>query len=113
MRRVQAIFAVLALLALPLAPLAWGMACEDASVPMMCCLMHSTHSPSGQPVACHCTGKSPKHAPEMGTIAPIPPVTAEMNVEIAAPQAARANSLADSPSAASGFRSAPFEPPRA
>lgn len=113
MRRALAIFAVLALLALPLAPLAWGMACESSSVPMMCCLMHATHSPSGQPVACHCTGKSQKHAPEMGMIAPIPPITAAPRVEIAAPQGLQENSLAYSRSAASGFRSAPFEPPRA
>jgi hypothetical protein len=112
MRRAQAIFVVLALLALPLAPLAWGLACEDASVPMMCCLMHTTHSPSGQPVACHCTGKSPKHAPEIGMISPIPPVTATLRVEIAPPQRALDNSLGYSRSETAGFRSAPFEPPR-
>jgi len=113
MRRAQAILVVLALLALPLAPLAWGMACESASVPMMCCMMHATHSPSGKPMLCRCTGKSQKPAPDTGLIAPIPPGIAVAHVEISAPQDARDRFLAFAESAASGYSSAPFEPPRA
>ena len=113
MRRVHAILIVLALLALPLAPLAWGMACESASVPMLCCMLHTTHSPSGKPMLCHCTGKSQKTAPDTGLIAPIPPGTAAAHVEISAPQDARDHFHAFSESTIPGYFSAPFEPPRA
>jgi hypothetical protein len=113
MRRAQAIVVLVAVLALPLAPLAWGMACESASVPMMCCMLHKSFSPPGKPMLCHCTGKSQKHAPEIGLLAPIPPATPAAHIEIASPQGARRNFLPFSRSTTSGYNSAPLEPPRA
>jgi hypothetical protein len=113
MRRAQAIFVVIAILALPLAPLAWGMACESESVPMMCCIMHTSHSASGQLMRCHCTGKSQQPPPDTGMIPPIPPGIAAARIEIAAPQDAREKFFAFSKSETSGYLSAPFEPPRA
>jgi hypothetical protein len=113
MHRAVAILVVVAILTLPLAPLAWGMACESASVPMMCCLLHKTHSPSGKPMPCHCTGKSEKPAPDIVLVAPIPPGTTEARIEIVSPQDARTSFLAFSASTAAGHPSVPFEPPRA
>jgi hypothetical protein len=112
MRRAQAIIVIVAVLALPLAPLAWGMACESASVPMMCCLLHTTHSPSGKPMQCHCTGKSEKPATDVVLVAPIPPGAAEARIEMVSPQDARATFFVFSASTASGYSSILFEPPR-
>jgi len=111
MRRAKAILVIVALLALPLAPLAWGIACESSSGPMMCCMMR--HSSSGRPMPCHCTGSSQKHAPDVSVIAPIPPGKAEARIELLSPQDARTNFFVFSASTASGYSSILFEPPRA
>jgi hypothetical protein len=113
MHRALAILAAVSILALPLAPLAWGMACESSSLPMLCCLMHSTHSLNGKPVQCHCSGKSQNRAPDLGTIAPIPPGFAAGAIGLASQNHAAENFFAYSRSAANGFLPAPFEPPRA
>jgi hypothetical protein len=113
MRRTNAILAIVALLTVPLAPIAWGMACEASSAPMMCCLPHGSHSQPGKPMMCHCPGKSGKHLPDVGLIAPIPPATVSALVRVNAPEHARGVLVAFSQPTASGFLPAPFEPPRA
>jgi hypothetical protein len=113
MRRTKSILVIVALLAIPLAPIAWGMACEASSAPMMCCLPHATHSQQGKPMMCHCPMKSGKHLPDVGLIAPIPPATPAAFTRINAPEDARRTFVAFSQSTASGFLPAPFEPPRA
>jgi hypothetical protein len=112
-RRAQAIVVVLTLLALPLAPLAWSASCEATVSPAMCCLMHKMHTASGKPVICQCPGRSPQPTVEFTMLAPIPPGTASARTEIAAPQNTRLDLVALSQPTISGFRSAPFEPPRA
>jgi hypothetical protein len=112
MRRIQAILAIAALLTVPLAPIAWGMACEASSAPMMCCLPHGSHSQQGKPVICHCPMKSGKHLPDGGLVAPIPLATPSERVQIISPEDARRFFVAVSQSAASGFLPTPFEPPR-
>jgi hypothetical protein len=113
MRRAQAILAIVALLAIPLAPIAWGMACEASSSPMMCCLPHGSHAQSGKPMACHCAGKSTKQLPDVGMIAPIPLAAPAARATIIAPENARRAFFAFSQSKTSGYLSVPFEPPRA
>ncbi len=113
MRRTNAILALVALLSVPLAPIAWGMACEASSAPMMCCLPHGSHSQQGKPMMCHCPGRSGKRLPDIGFVAPIPPATLTALVRINAPEDARRVFAAFSQSAVSGFLPAPFEPPRA
>jgi hypothetical protein len=113
MRRAQSIVVIVALLTLPLAPLAWGMTCESNSQPMMYCPMHNAHSASGKLTLCQCQGKAPQHTLEFMLVAPIPPGTASARVEIAPPSGQRDHFAALSEEIAPGFRSAPFEPPRA
>lgn len=113
MRRTQAILVIIALLAIPIAPLAWGMACEASSSPMMCCLPHSSHSLAGKPVACHCPVKSANQLPDIGLIAPIPLATPAARATLLAPEDSRRMFFTFSQLAASGFRPVPFEPPRA
>jgi hypothetical protein len=113
MRRAQAIIVVLALLALPLAPLAWGMTCDSNAAPMLYCPMHYSHSASGKLMLCQCQGKSPQRTLEFTLAAPIPPGSASARVEIAAPGSQRDNFDALRLATLSGYSSAPFEPPRA
>jgi hypothetical protein len=113
MRRAQAILVVLTLLALPLAPLAWGFSCEASSIPAFYCPMHAAHSASGKPMICQCPGQSQQRTPDFTLVAPIPPSTVAARIEIAAPQTARDKFFALSQTKVSGFRSVPFEPPRA
>ncbi|HXA76213.1 MAG TPA: hypothetical protein VNV41_03695 [Candidatus Acidoferrales bacterium] len=113
MRRIHAFIAIVALLTVPLAPIAWGMACEASSAPMMCCLPHGSHSQQGKLMMCHCPGKSGNRLPNVGLIAPIPPATPAALVRIYAPEDTRRIFFAFSQSIAAGFVPAPFEPPRA
>jgi hypothetical protein len=113
MRRAQSIFVVLALLALPLAPLAWGFSCEPVSAPAFYCPMHAGHSASGKALICQCPGQSQPRTSDFTLVAPIPPGSVAARIEIAAPQTARESYSALSQTTISGFRSVPFEPPRA
>jgi hypothetical protein len=112
MRRAQSILVVLSVLALPLAPLAWGASCQSAVRPMVCCLMHKMQAPSGKPMMCKCPGRGQQPAPEFTMLAPIPPGIAAARIEIAAPQDSRDHFRALLQTPTAGFRSAPFEPPR-
>lgn len=113
MSRALAILAILSLLTVPLAPIAWGMACEASSAPMMCCLPHGSHSHSAKPMVCHCAGKSEKHPPDLGLVAPIPLAAPAALIRINAPEDARRVFVAFSQTTASGLLSAPFQLPRA
>ena len=113
MRRAQSVFVVLSLLALPLAPLAWGFSCEPVSAQASYCPMHAGHSASGKPMICQCPGQSQQRTPDFTLVAPIPPGTVAARIEITAPQGARDNYSALSQTTVSGYRSAPSEPPRA
>ncbi|HXO44748.1 MAG TPA: hypothetical protein VN846_04715 [Candidatus Cybelea sp.] len=113
MHRTVAVLAVVALLAVPLAPIAWGMACETSRAPMMCCLPHGTPVQQGKPMMCHCPVKSGRQLPNIGFIAPIPPATMAALVRFNTPEDARRDRVVFSPSTAFGFLPAPFEPPRA
>jgi hypothetical protein len=113
MRRAQAILVVLALLSLPVAPLAWGMTCDSNAQPMMYCPMHYSHSAFGKQMLCQCQGKAPQRTLDFAMVAPIPPAAASARVEIVPPVSQRDGFAALSQRIASGFRSAPFEPPRA
>jgi hypothetical protein len=113
MRRTVAVLAVVALLTVPLAPIAWGMACETSHAPMMCCLPHGASFQQAKPMMCHCPMKSGRHLPNIGLIAPIPPATPAALIRINTPANARCVRVAFAPSTASGFLPAPFEPPRA
>lgn len=112
MQRAKAAIVLLALLAVPLALLARGMACESSSGPMMCCMLHGSHH-GNQPMVCHCAGKSSKHVPDFGLIAPIPPTEPEAFAVLAAPGSLRASVYSQFRLTAPGFLSVPFEPPEA
>lgn len=112
MRRAHSILVVLALLALPLAPLAWGFSCQPVSAPAFYCPMHAAHSAAGKPVICQCPMQSQQRTPDFTLVAPIPPGTVTARIEMATLQTARDNFSGLSQTTVSGFRSVPFEPPR-
>lgn len=112
MRRAQSIFLIVSLLALPLAPLAWGMTCDSHAQPMAYCPMHYSHSPFGKHMICQCQGKAPQRTLDFTVVAPIPPATASALVEIVPPGSDRDGLAGHSQKIDPGFRSAPFEPPR-
>ena len=113
MRRAQAIIVVLALLALPLAPLAWGMTCDSNAQPMMYCPMHYGHSSFGKQMLCQCQGKAPQRTLDFTMAAPIPLAATSALVEIVPPGGERYGLAVLSQTIAPGFLSAPFDPPRA
>lgn len=112
MQRAKATIVLLALLAVPLALLARGMACESSSGPMICCMLHGSHH-GNQQMMCHCAGKSSSHIPDFGLIAPLPPTEPEAFAAIAAPSSLREPMYSQSQPSLPGFVSVPFEPPRA
>jgi hypothetical protein len=111
MRRIQTSVIIIALLATPLALLARGMACETSPV-RMCCMVHGSHASRGQAMACHC-GMKQNQMPDFGLLAPIAPTKTESLARPANPELSRRDFAGYAQAAASGFSSAPFEPPRA
>ena len=111
MQRAQAVIVLFALLAVPLALLARGMACESSSGPMICCMLHGSHH-SNQPMVCHCAEKSSKHIPDFGLIAPFPPTEPEAFAVLAAPSSLRQPMHLQSRLSLPGFVLVPFEPPK-
>ncbi len=111
MQRAKATIVIVALLAVPLALLARGMACGASSCPMTCC-MHRGSS-GNHPMVCHCGGKSSSHIPDFGLIAPLPPTEPEAFVAIAAPSSLRLPMHSQSRLSLPGFVPVPFEPPKA
>lgn len=112
MQRVKAAIVLVALLAIPLALLARGMACESTAGPMICCMLHGSHH-GNQPMVCHCAGKSSSHVPDFGLIAPLPPTEPEAFAAIAAPGSLRQPMYSQSPFSLRGFVAVPFQPPKA
>jgi hypothetical protein len=108
MRRVQIVAVILALLATPLALLARALSCESSTCTMTCCLPHGHAGPA----TCHCS-KSGTRLPDFGRIAPIAPTAPEDFAAIDGPDFTHQPILSHSSSTAEGFRSAPFNPPRA
>jgi hypothetical protein len=126
MRRPQAIFVIVALLATPLALVAHGMAEDAGGCDRMCCLRHATHPAAEKSVnegmACHhsaagrkceCAISSGGSPIDYGFLAPIVPTSPSAIVSILNPQVFREYFARFSESTPSGFPSAPFEPPRA
>lgn len=118
--RCQGVLLIVALLAVPLALLVRGIACDTSG--MICCSSHGPSSQS-QKQGMLCGRRPAGHAPMCGTksghqpldygfIAPMAPTAPEALVVLAAPSAARQSLAFDSQSELPGFRSAPFEPPR-
>lgn len=112
MQRVKAAIVLVALLAVPMALLARGMACESTPGPMICCMLHGSHH-GNQPMVCHCAGKSSSHVPDFGLIAPLPPTEPEAFAAIAAPSSLRRLVQLQSRWSLAGFVSVPFQPPKA
>jgi hypothetical protein len=118
--RCQSVLLIVALLAVPLALLVRGIACDTTGMTccasngpssqsqrqgMLCGLHQSWHAPT-------CNTKSGHQPLDYGFIAPMAPTTPEARVKLAAPSATRQSVAFDGLSTFSGFRSAPFEPPR-
>jgi hypothetical protein len=128
MRRAEAILAIVALLATPLALLARGRAGATAICDRVCCLPRGSHSaqarnPADQPegMSCHhgaaghmvdCVMKSGDHRADYGLNAPIAPTTPSAIVSLTIPRDLRLAISQRSIVSFDGYRSAPFEPPR-
>jgi hypothetical protein len=132
MRRVQAIFVILALLATPLALLARAEESGMADCDGMCCLPRGGHhhsparTPAQQPpmdgTDCHhgalghvmeCSMRSGQQRMDYGLIAPFPPAQTSVLASLDRPKVSRPANLqfpADDLSA--GFLAGPFQPPR-
>jgi hypothetical protein len=114
-RRLQAILAIVALLAVPLALFARGEACQRTECP--CCAAHASQN-HGKRMSCsQCSGQgkcgmSTPAAPDYGLNAPMAPTAPESLATLPEPDAARYNVLYRAQSIAPGFTSAPFNPPR-
>jgi hypothetical protein len=126
MRRAQIILVIAALLAAPLALFARGMACDFGACTAICCLPHGSANVSsahGRRVLCgvpssaeahSCGMKHPGHSPlDYGFIEPIAPTAPSAHVSLTAPTAVRQDAEQFSESILSGFRTSPFQPPRA
>jgi hypothetical protein len=131
MRRGQAIFVILALLASPLALLARAAADSTSDCNRMCCLKHGPHSahmhhPMKSPVAqgafcphrgtekdCRCVMKGGHDHVDYGFLVPIAPTAASAILSVQIPDASSGMFLPLTEFPATGFLSAPFEPPRA
>jgi hypothetical protein len=118
--RCKSVLLIVALLAVPLALLARGIACDTAG--MICCSFHGSSSRSqnqdvfcGRPTAEHvpvCGTRSGHRPLDYGFIAPIAPTAPEALVVLPVPSTTRQFVAFDSQSTLSGIRAAPFEPPR-
>jgi hypothetical protein len=131
MRRAQAILVIIALLATPLALLARAASAGTADCNRMCCLPHGSHSahihdpikssaaqgafcPHGAAQQdCSCVMRAGDHHIDYGFLAPIVPTAPSAIVSVAIPEVSRGISLPRAEIPATGFLSAPFEPPRA
>jgi hypothetical protein len=129
MRRASTILVLLAMLSIPMALLARGMACADAqSCNMACCSWHGSHpaqksrpmcgqqanpEQSAQPAQCHCMCMLSHHSlPDFGLIAPMAPTHVSPLATLVTPAAHKQSMDVFSQPLAFGFFSAPFEPPR-
>jgi len=126
MRRGQAIFVIVALLATPLALLARGRAGDSGGCDRMCCLRHGSHpiseNTSSDGMMCHrsaagrncqCSMNSGRSPIDYGFLAPIVPASPSAIAGILNPPVSRESFSGFVEVTPSGFHSAPFEPPRA
>ena len=123
MRRTQAILAIVALLATPLALVARGLLCDTSVCACMCCKSHSNSSAPRFTAAelrritagyCPYCGRKLQHRPaDYGFIAPIAPTAPLPVVTVPSPAIARETPAIFTPSPLSGYLPEPFEPPRA
>jgi len=115
MRRAEAIVVIIVLLALPLALLARGGPCQQTTC--MCCLLHGAKGPQGKTMACsHCAGHGQcglTTAHDFGLHELMAPTAPAAAVRLVAPDGVRRAVVALAPANATGFISAPFNPPRA
>jgi hypothetical protein len=132
MRRIQAIFVIVALLATPLALLARAVEPGMPDCNGMCCLPHGGHhhaparnsslEPQKDGMACHhgaaghmmeCSMSSGQQRMDYGLIAPFPPAQASALVFVEQPKVSRfANSQFPADNFPAGFLVGPFQPPR-
>lgn len=120
MRRVQAIFVILAFLAAPVALLARGVFCDPTECKCMTVCAHqmSSSSSSTRPLcgmakhAPMCGTQQGHHALDYGFIAPFAPAIPLPQAEMAVPATMRAIMVTFSQSSIDGISSLPFEPPR-
>jgi len=117
MFRTQAIVVVKALLSVPLALLARGLACDTSNC--QCAAMcgaqeHSAHRTlcGEAPRAPMCGTHQGHHALDYGFIAPIAPTAPLSQVKLDSPVLSRELIAEYAQSSVAGFFSAPFEPPR-
>jgi hypothetical protein len=130
MRRWEAILAICALVAAPLALLSGSTAGGPEGCGRFCCLPHGAHnSPIPHPVktekkaemACHhgetghmleCGMKSGNGPLEYAFAAPIPPTVLSASAKLAVPEISRQEFYCLDEFATPGILTAPFEPPR-
>jgi len=132
MRRVQAIFVIVALLATPLALLARADDSGMADCNGMCCLPHGGHhhSPARTPAQqrpmddmdCHhgalghmmeCSMRSGQQRMDYGLLAPFPPAQTSVVTSLDRPKVSRlANLQFPVGDLSAGFLAGPFQPPR-
>jgi hypothetical protein len=107
MRRVEAIFAVILLLAMPLTLLADGGAGADGGCNRICCVRHgqpanlrdsANAKTSSEGMTCHhagmqknckCAMKSSGRVADMGLFAPLPPTRPGLTASLIAPKSSR------------------------
>jgi hypothetical protein len=126
MRRTQAIFVIVALLASPIALLARGMAGDSGECDHLCCLRHSSHITAKRSLSegmichrgaashkCDCAMESGQKSMDYGLLAPIVPTAPSAILSIQNPEVSREHFAQILEQVSSGFLSLPFEPPRA
>jgi len=115
MRRAEAILVIIALLAIPLALLARGGACQQTTC--MCCLLHGANGPHGKTMSCsHCAGHGQcglSSAHDFGLHELMAPTAPAAAVRFVAPDGVRRAFVFLASTNVEGFVSAPFNPPRA
>lgn len=131
MRRAQSIFAMLVLLAMPLALLADAGRGMPGACNRYCCMPHGRHATSAvetssakaaDGMSCHhsapaksakCTMQPNGRLADFGAFAPLPPTKPELRVALIGPKSSRQHTARLSESLSAGFLSEPFDPPRA
>jgi hypothetical protein len=120
MRRAQAIFVIVAMLATPLALLARGVSSEASECSSMCCLPHGHHAAQHKDMECEhgATGHvfecslTSSHHTAYGMIAPIVPTVPSAIAFLAVPDNSREILAQFGELSAAGLVSVLFQPPR-
>jgi hypothetical protein len=117
MLRFPAYFAIVALLAAPLALVARGIACNPSQCDCMAlcarqAAAHDMHLCGATKHAPMCGTHRGNHSLDYGFIAPLAPTAPLPRIQLAPPTGASELLAAYTQAAIAGFSSAPFEPPR-